>query len=161
MSVTVLLSSGSKQLKGNVKTLIENRTSLIIKFSTPLAFHKSERLHGQWIVGRDGVEKVKEYHTRIAAFQNSMDLRKQTQDLFKERTARIELPFDMRPRLSEQHYLGYEESCEIVLCFTMESLAEPAEDDEDDYFNITIVPSKPKVSNVRSIADSAITLIFN
>ena len=161
VSVALLLPSGSEQLKGNVRTLIENRTALILKFHTTLAFRKSERLHGQWMVGRDGVEKVEEYHPRIAAFQDAMDLRKETQGLYKEKTARIELPFDARPRLTEKYYLGWEKSYEIVVCCTMESLAEPDEDDEDDHFNIVIVPSKPEVSNIRSVADSAPTSTSN
>ena len=90
-----------------------------------------------------------------------MDLRKQTQGLFKEKKARIELPFDVRPGLTEKYYLGWEKSYEIVVYCTMELLAEPDEDNEDNNFNIVIVPSKPEVSNVRSVADSAVTSTSN
>lgn len=43
-----------------------------------------------------------------------MGHRKQAQGLFNEKTARIELPFDLKPPLTEMYYLKWKESSEIV-----------------------------------------------
>lgn len=67
-----------------------------------------------------------------------IDKHRHAQGLFQEKTARIELLFGDRPRLSEKYYLVWENSSEIVVYYTMESLAEPDAED-DDNFKVVVV----------------------